>query len=183
MLLNVRLGLAAAAVTFGAVILGGCSKSDIELLGVKPGMTLDDAKAAAPSGSRLYCHGDGDTAFDSHFPKSSPDKWCAWVQVDSEGKTAFSKADFGDGAKSTEALLIFGNQSGQYTLKSLSASFPENEYSDVVAAVKGKLGSPDSSLIGEAKWIGKDGTVKVDDSTVSAAPDTRLELRADVSNN
>lgn len=147
-----------------AFTLAGCGKpAHIELLGVHPGMTRDAVKTASPSGSSLYCRGDGDTAFDqvSGLPPSTTLTFCTWTSLDAAGARVRSQVTIGN-STSAEQQFAFDNSDG--ALKSFSVEIAGNAFDPIVKSLTEKLGSPKSTsglpgIIGGIHWEAKDGTL------------------------
>lgn len=147
-----------------ALSLAGCGQPDhIELLGVHPGMTQDAVKSAAPSGSSLYCRGDGDAAFDqvSGLPPSTTLTFCTWTSLDSAGVRGRAQVAIGS-FTSAEQQFAFDNSDG--TLKSFSVEIAGNAFDPIVKTLSDKFGSPKSSsglpgIMGGVHWEAKDGTL------------------------
>jgi hypothetical protein len=147
-----------------ALTLAGCGKPDhIELLGVHPGMTQDAVKTASPSGSSLYCRGDGDAAFEqvSGLPPSTTLTFCTWTNVDSAGARVRSQVSIGN-FTSADQQFAFDNSDG--TLKSFSVEIAGNAFDPIVKSLTEKLGSPNSTsglpgIIGGIHWEARDGTL------------------------
>ncbi|MGP8437759.1 hypothetical protein ACT2GS_31000 [Paraburkholderia fungorum] len=122
-------------------------------------MTRDQVVAVAPEGSALYCRGDGDTQFEkaARLPESTGSTYCTWA-AGAAGSRSVASVAIGKTA-STEALLVFSSDG---RLASFAIATPATAYSEVVASIKDKWGSPDSDQgIGGLTWTAKDGTLDV----------------------
>lgn len=149
-----------------ALTLSGCGKPQhIELIGIRYGMTLDEVKADSPDGVSLYCQGDGDAAFDVHFPRSGTTTYCAWTRIDASGTRTYSTVAFGD-AQSFEQDFEFSRASGQYTLEGFKLKFRDKAFDPNVALLTKQLGKPEPSPLLDTpfisygvQWAGGDGTL------------------------
>jgi len=146
-----------------ALALAGCGQPDnIDLLGIKPGMTRDEVSSMAPSGSALYCQGDGDPTFDqvAQLTKSTELKFCTWASVDSTGNRSRFQLQF-DNATSSTHSFAFGLDG---KLRFFMIEIPGNAYGAIVKSLSNKLGTPQSPVglpefIGGDYWDAKDGTL------------------------
>lgn len=166
-----------------ALVLAGCGKPDhIDLLGVRAGMSFDEVKAAAPTGTSLYCLGYGDATFDrlARLPPSTTLKFCTWSTLGADGNRSVAPLQLGN-ATSFQQTLAFGYSAGEYTLNSFGIEFPSAAYNAIVTSLTEKMGKPDAAaglagLNETVQWDGKDATLKAS-IDVSGAPITLLLLQ------
>ncbi|WP_148046453.1 hypothetical protein [Ralstonia pseudosolanacearum] len=168
-----------------ALILGACGKPDqVSLLGIQPGMALDEVKTAAPAGTSLYCLGDGDTAFEqvAGLPQSTTLKFCTWSTVGAQTKRNVAQLQVGE-ASSLGQKLAFGYSEGKYTLNVFYIEFPVTAYDKVVASMTEQLGKPNASsnlpVLNEAvQWEAQNGSLRASkEDSVSQPPSTLLLLK------
>jgi hypothetical protein len=167
--------ISAAAIACAMVLgLAACGSHDqIDLGGVKIGMTHEQVLAVAPAGSTLYCRGDGDAQFEqaAQLPPSTSATYCTWA-TGTAGNLSVTPIMIGDTA-STEAKLVFSDDD---KIASVAVATPANAYTTVVKSLKDKLGSPDSDLgMGALTWTAADGTLELSQSEFGS-PDTATLL-------
>jgi hypothetical protein len=146
--------------------LAACGKpQQLDLIGIKYGMTLDEVKEASPDGASLYCQGDGDSAFDAKFPKSDTTTYCAWTSTDAAGgRTYTSSISFGD-SKAFDNQFAFSHVGGRYALDMFKIRFRENAYQPNVQILTDRLGKPEPSpmnvpfLVDGVQWAGTNATL------------------------
>jgi hypothetical protein len=167
--------IAAAALAMAAFLsLEGCGHDQVDLSGVKIGMTHDQVVAVAPPGSTLYCRGDGDAQFETtaRLPPSTSSTYCTWA-AGSIGSLSVTPVMIGETA-SIEAKLLFGPDD---RLISYAVGTPTNAYNAVVKSLQDKLGSPDSRLgMSGPTWTEKDGTLEVSEAGIGSADAMTLLL-------
>jgi hypothetical protein len=157
-------GLASSLVL--TLMIAACDKPpQLDLIGIRYGMTFEEVRAASPDGASLYCQGGGDAAFDAMFPKSSMTTYCAWTSTNAAGEhTYYSAISFGD-TKADDNEFEFAHAGGQYTLDRFKIRFRKNAYQPNVQILTERRGKPEPSplnipfMVNAVQWAEKNGTL------------------------